>query len=263
MDQDSKILNLAKNINNVTRKLLRTYDRQSNKKHVKAIKEVIKKNKTSLRKNVTRKIKRLKNMLKSTKDVSPCLLAALAEQEKCILNEGHIDKGIVSVFDHICSGNSVQNVIQKWNPDPSTHYYLYEDDPEYEEKKRKREEGEGIGWYSTINGCGQSVENKLLETSTLKDKRNEEKEKKRRSKLTVEERQLEDQRLLEFKKKYEEQQNLSKLKNKYEAVESIVIGGKYKKRQRKKSKKRKTRRKRKTRGKKRKRRKMRKTKRSR
>ena len=50
MDDNSKVLNLAKNISNVTRKLLRKYDkhydRQSNKKHVKTIKDVMKKNKT-------------------------------------------------------------------------------------------------------------------------------------------------------------------------------------------------------------------------
>ena len=236
-ESQERLLSISKRLNFLTRTLARKFQYGDNKKHVKTLKKIMKNNKTSLRKNVTRKIKRLKNILKSTKQVNPCLLAALAEQERCILNEGNLGDTTIKMFDAACSPNSVQNVIQTWNPDPTSHYYLYKDDPDYEEKKRKRDEGEGIGWFSTINGCGQTVENKLLDTSTLKDKRSEENERKRRTKLSEQQRQIEDQQLADFYRKYESEQN-------------IVIGGKSRKKKKKtrrkenkyKRKKRKTRR---------------------
>ena len=206
----------------------------------------MKNNKPNLRENVRRKIKRLKNILKSTRQVSPCLLAALAEQERCILNDGNLGNTTVNIFDAACTPNSVQNVIQNWNPDPTTHYDLYERPTK---KKRKRDEGEGIGWYSTISGCGQTVHNKLLDTSSLKDRRSEEKERKRRTKLSDEQRQIEDQQLAEFYRKYEQNKNQSD--ERYETEQEIVIGGKSKKKKKKtrrkknkrKKKKKKTRRK--------------------
>ena len=256
-ENQEMLLNISKRLNFITRTLINKYHKFGNKHHVKELEKVMKNNKPNLRENVRRKIKRLKNILKSTRQVNPCLLAALAEQERCILNEGNLGNTTVKIFDAACTPNSVQNVIQNWNPDPTTHYDLYESDPDYEEKKRKRDEGEGIGWYSTISGCGQTVHNKLLDTSSLKDRRSEEKERERRAKLSDEQRQIEDQQLAEFYRKYEQNKNKSDEQNKnksderYETEQEIVIGGKSKKKKKKtRRKKNKRKKKKKTRRKK-------------
>ena len=256
-NEDLETANILNRISINIIKMKERYDRYKARESVHHLTKTMKKNKKSLRKNVSRKIKRLKNILKSTKQVNPCLISALAEQEKCILSEGNVGKSINKVLDMACTDKTVQDVIRNWNPDPTTHYDLFESDPDYEIKKKQREEGEGVGWFSTINGCGQSIENSLLDVSTLKDKRNNEKEKKRRAKLSPEQREAEDKVLQEFYRKHEiDNSNIDNQNNETLVAEKeIILGGKKKRKTRRKSRRkrktrRKSRRKRKTRRKK-------------
>ena len=218
---------IANSVNNISRYLIGRNAKKSKFKNthtpIKKIKNIMNKNKISLRKNVKRKIKRLENIAKSAAQISPCLIGALAAQEKCILNNGNTGSNTNYLFDKVCSQDSVQKVIQNWNPDPTTKEYLYENDPNYKIKKKQRDEGKRVGWYSSINGCGQTIENKLLEVSTEKDNKSQLKEKKRRFLLTDEQRKTEDKQLADFYRKYENNQD------KANEQQNILIGGKYRK----------------------------------
>jgi len=228
---------IANSFNNITRYLIGRNAKKSKFKNshtpIKKIKNIMNKNKISLRKNVKQKIKRLENIAKSAAQISPCLIGALAAQEKCILNNGNTGSNTNYLFDKVCSQDSVQKVIQNWNPDPTTKEYLYENDPNYEIKKKQRDEGKGVGWYSSINGCGKTIENKLLEVSTEKDNKSQLKEKKRRFLLTDEQRKTEDKQLADFYRKYENNQD------KANEQQNILIGGKYRKKKKKRTRKKK------------------------
>lgn len=218
------IMSLTKKLSNISKSILRkkgmTNDSPIKEKHIETINESMKKHKISKRKNLSRKLKKMKNMLKETAKVSPCLLTALAEQEKCIINEGRIPHS-KKIFDTVCSQNGIQKVIQNWNPHPENNYFLSESDPDYREKKKKKDEY--FTWFSTINGCGQTVHNNLLGASTLKDER--------------------------MRKKYESfyvnKENNLNLNDKYEAETEIILGGK--KNKTKKKRKSRTRKRRKSR----------------
>ena len=103
MDRDN-IMSLTKKLSNISKSILRkkgmTTDSPIKEKHIETINESMKKHKVSKRKNLSRKLKKMKNMLKETSKVSPCLLTALAEQEKCIINEGRIPHS-KKIFDKI------------------------------------------------------------------------------------------------------------------------------------------------------------------
>ena len=226
---------IANSFSNLSRYLIGRNAKKSKfknaQKPINKIKKIMNNNKISLRKNVKRKIKRLENIAKSTAQISPCLIGALAAQEKCILNNGNAGSNTNYLFDKVCSQDSVQKVIQNWNPDPTTKEYLYENDPNYEIKKKQRDEGKRVGWYSGINGCGQTIANKLLEVSTEKDNKSQIKEKKRRFLLTDEQRNIEDKQLADFYRKYENNQDKTAEK------QNILIGGKYRKKKKKKTRK--------------------------
>ena len=227
----------------IARNLVKRSERRQAKKHNNHIDDLtttMKRNKIGLRENVTRKIKRLKNIVKSGKQISPCLLGALTLQEKCIVSQGRVNKKTANYFDNICTETAIQKVIENWNPDPTTKYDLYESDPDYYAKKKQRDEGRGVGWHSTISGCGQTIHNELLNASSMKDNRNNEREKKRRAKLTPEQRAAEDEKLQKFMDEY--------FSDKLISEEEIVIGGRknYKKKRKTRKKKRRKRRKKKT-----------------
>ena len=237
---DSTSLKVVKGLNTIARNLVRRSERRSanqNHHHVDNLTKTMKQNKIGLRENVTRKIKRLKNIVKSGKQISPCLLGALTLQEKCIVSEGKINKKTANYFDNICTESAIQKVIENWNPDPSTKHNLYEDDPDYYAKKKQRDEGRGVGWLSTINGCGQTIHNELLNASSIKDNRNNEREQKRRAKLTPEQRAAEDEKLQKFMDEY--------FSDKLIAEEEIILGGRRKKKKIKKKTRKRKRRKRK------------------
>ena len=230
---DSTNIKLVKGLNMIAKNLVKRNERNSANKHhhhVDNLTKTMKRNKIGLRENVTRKIKRLKNIVKSGKQISPCLLGALTLQEKCIISKGRVNKKTANYFDNICTESAIQKVIENWNPDPTTKYYLYESDPDYDAKKKQRDEGRGVGWHSTINGCGQTIHNELLNASSIKDNRNNEREQKRRAKLTPEQRAAEDEKLQKFMDEY--------FSDKLISEEEIVIGGRKKKKRKTRKKRR-------------------------
>ena len=232
MDRDN-IMSLTKKLSNISKSILRkkgmTTDSPIKEKHIETINASMKKHKVSKRKNLSRKLKKMKNMLKATSKVSPCLLTALAEQEKCIINEGRIPHS-KKIFDTVCSQNGIQKVIQNWNPHPENNYFLSESDPDYDEKKKKKDEY--FTWYSTISGCGQTVHNNLLEASTLKDERMRKKY----------------EHFYTNKENKENKENNLNLNDKYEAETEIILGGKKNKTKKKrKSRRRKSHKRRKSR----------------
>ena len=113
-----------------------TIDKKEEKRHIKTLDKSMRNRKTSNKEYLKRKLKKLQNIGKSLQKAQPCLLTALAEQEKCILNKGRAPNA-TKIFDTVCSSNSVQNVIQNWNPNPEIHYDIYPSDPDYEKKKKK------------------------------------------------------------------------------------------------------------------------------
>ena len=259
MDRN-QVMSMTGKLSGVAKSFLKskgmTTDSAIKQKHIATINESIKKNKLSKRKYVKRKLKKMKNMFKAASKVSPCLLTALAEQEKCIINEGNIPHAR-KIFDSVCSSNQIQKVIQNWNQEPENNYFLSETDPDYEAKKKKKDEY--FTWFSSINGCGQNVHNNLLDASTLKDKRSME-------------RYLKSQKNKPSQSPYESQSlNNNVDSDKYESKEEMTFGGRkntfskrytkrtFKKVLKTKSKKRKTR-KRKTRKRKTRKRKTRKRK---
>ena len=104
-------------------------------------------------------------------------------------------------------------------------------------KKKQRDEGRGVGWHSTISGCGQTIHNELLNASSMKDNRNNEREKKRRAKLTPEQRAEEDEKLQKFMDEY--------FSDKLIAEKEITLGGRRKNKKIKKKTRKRKRRKRK------------------
>ena len=92
---DSANVKLIKGLNMIARNLVKRSERRSSNRHhhhVDNLTKTMKRNKIGLRENVTRKIKRLKNIVKSGKQISPCLLGALTLQEKCIISQGRVNK---------------------------------------------------------------------------------------------------------------------------------------------------------------------------
>ena len=73
--------------------------------------------------SIYRKLKKMKNMLKETLKVSPCLLTALAEQENVLLiKEKYPIKKNIS-YCMFSKWNT--KVIQNWKPHPEINYYLW------------------------------------------------------------------------------------------------------------------------------------------
>ena len=103
MDRND-IMSLTKRLTNVTKSILRKKgmtDSPIKQKHIETINESMKKHKISKRKYLSRKLKKMKNMLKETSKVSPCLLTALAEQENVLLIKEEYP--IQKIFDTVCS----------------------------------------------------------------------------------------------------------------------------------------------------------------
>ena len=219
-----KVLSKFKTLNNIgkwaAKRAKLTVDKKEEKTHLKTLDNAMRSRKTSNKEYLKRKLKKLQNIGKSLQKAQPCLLTALAEQEKCILNEGKTPNA-TKIFDNVCSSNSIQDVIQNWNPNPEIHYDIYPDDPDYEKKKKQQDEA--FRWYSTISGCGQTIENSLIDASTLKDERS--------------------------RKKYgtTNDSKENKYSGEYEAEQVISIGGKKRKRKTRRRKRKTRRRKRKTR----------------
>ena len=209
MDRN-QVMSMTGKLNSVAKSFLRkkglTTDSPIKQKHIATINESMKKNKLSKRKYVKRKLKKMKNMFKAASKVSPCLLTALAEQEKCILNKGNIPHAR-KIFDAVCSSNQIQKVIQNWNPEPENNYFLSETDPDYEAKKKKKDEY--FTWSSDINGCGQTIHNNLLDASSLKDKRSMEQYLKSQKNNPSQ----------------SEPQSLNNNTDEYESVEEMTFGG--------------------------------------